>query len=145
MIFDPFQGDPKLTLGPDGAGMTFKGGQPVMDQGLENLVLIALFTRRNWCGNAMIENEDEKIGSDFETACDQPITLQALNDIRDAAEKALVNKKFKSVTVEVFNPKSALIKVDILISNDKGEAALSLEKSGAAWVMQASNPAYKRA
>ena len=143
-MFDVFQGDPKISIDGDGADLKFRGGQPVMDQGLENLALICLFTRPGWCGNSLLDDPAQQVGSDFEDACNQPITLKALNDIKDAAEKALANPKFNSVQVEVTNPKSALVRVEILIGSNKGEEKITLEKSGQAWVLQRDNPAHMR-
>jgi hypothetical protein len=37
-----FQGDPRLFLDKNGAYIAFSGGQPVMDRGFENVVLILL-------------------------------------------------------------------------------------------------------
>ena len=43
-MFDRFQGDPRLVLTEEGSEIIWKGGQPVLDQGVENVVLIDLFT-----------------------------------------------------------------------------------------------------
>ena len=41
---DIFSGDPKIILTPYGANLDYEGGQPVMDQGMENQALLSLFT-----------------------------------------------------------------------------------------------------
>ena len=85
---DTFQGDPYITITADGSTITYIGGQPVMDRGVENQAMIALFTREGWIGNAVISDPDEQIGSDFQEAHNQPITLNALLDIEQAAVRA---------------------------------------------------------
>lgn len=142
---DIYQGDPRLILTENGSKIIFIGGQPVMDQGLENLALISLFTKRGWVGNIFFKNPDEKIGSDFEESFNQPITLNALNDIRDAAEKALDNPAFGNVTATVLNPESNRITVKILIQPPGQDVfELIITKHGLNWIAQANNPAYIR-
>ena len=41
---DIYSGDPRIVLTADGADFDYIGGQPVMDQGVENLALISLLT-----------------------------------------------------------------------------------------------------
>ena len=136
------QGDPRLIMGPDGTRLQFVGGQPLMDKGLENLVLISLFTNEGWCGNGFMK---KSIGSQFEAACDQPVTRQALNEIRAAAEKALKNDALGNVTVTVENPTGYKIRVHILIEPPASNPQeLTLTKNGSNWQSQASAPAYRR-
>ena len=42
---DNFQGEPKIFVDKNGAFTKYKGGQPIMDAGLENTVLISLGTK----------------------------------------------------------------------------------------------------
>jgi hypothetical protein len=136
-VINIFEGDPKLTLGPDGATITYIGGQPIMDQGINNLVLISLFTRPGWSGNLFLKDVNEKIGSDFLDACSKPITLSSLNDIRQAAELALKNPALGDVKVTVLNPVSTRLDIKILISPPgKNYSELLLQKNGLNWLMQ---------
>jgi hypothetical protein len=145
MAFDIYQGDPKLDMTIDGTRIVFVGGQPRMDQGLENLALISLFTRRNWPGNILFSDQNQKIGSDFEEAVNQPITLSALNAIRDAAEKALRDPAFGNVSVIVTNPVHYRLDIDILIDPPaSNQTTLLLSRHGQNWILQSSNPAYRR-
>jgi hypothetical protein len=48
VAYDRTQGDPKITMENDGADLVFRGGQPVMDSGLENAILISLFSGAEW-------------------------------------------------------------------------------------------------
>jgi len=135
---DRYSGDPRLTLSPAGATLTYLDGQPVMDAGLENHVLISLFTRR-WCGNLLLSPE-KSIGSDFEAACARPITLSGLADIANAAERALRSDYFPSVKVTVTNPRANWLAVVITL----GGRTLTLDRRGMLWKAQADDPAHGR-
>lgn len=140
---DIFSGDPRLFLGVNGARFIFKGGQPIMDQGLENLAIISLFTSPGWVGNIFFSDINQQIGSDFLDAANQPITLSSLNDIKQAAERALVNPAFGNITVTVSNPNSYRIEVSILIQPPGQDIQqLLLTKHGENWLAQSSNPAH---
>jgi hypothetical protein len=116
-----YEGDPKLFLDADGSTLRFVGGQPLMEQGEANVALIALFTEQGWCGNAFARSEREKIGSDFLRYCRAPITMASLNDIRIAAEGAMVRAGFSSVIVEVTNPVSTRLKVVVKAKSPSGQ------------------------
>ena len=115
ILIDRVQGDPRLVLTENGSKIVYKGGQTVMDQGVENLALISLFTRRGWAGNVLFKDPLQKIGSDFVDAGLEPITLGSLNTVRDAAIKALNHPLFGTVDVMVSNPTSYQTKVDIIL------------------------------
>lgn len=142
---DIYAGDPRLFLSPNGSKLIFKGGQPVMDRGLENLALISLFTSPGWVGNELFSDADQKLGSDFENAANQPITLTSLNDLVQAAERALVNPAFGDVTVTVENPNSYRLNVSILIEPPGQDSMeLILSKNGDNWIAQKLDPAEGR-
>lgn len=116
-----------------------------MDHGLENQAFISLFTDGAWLGNDIFDVTQEQVGSDFEDATRQPITLRALNDIRDAAVRALAAPVFGTVTVTVENPLNYRLNITILIEPPGQDALfLTLEKNGQNWLAQATNPAYRR-
>lgn len=145
MTTNIFQGDLRLILSENGSELLFIGGQPVMDGGIENVALISLFTSQGWAGNELFRNPDQKIGSDFEQSTRQPITFQALNDIRDAAEKALADPVFGEVVVEVSNPIDHIIEVNILIKPPGQDVQqLALSKYSDNWRVQAISPANER-
>lgn len=142
---DRFDGDPRLFLDADGAFLDFQGGQPVMDPGVENLALIGLHTKPGWWGNSLIDDPEKQIGSDFEETARGAITLSSLNDIRQAAEKALADPAFGRIEVDVTNPVSNRIDVTNRI-NPPGKDILELTVSsnGLNWIEQADNPAHRR-
>lgn len=140
-----FDGSPAVYLTLDGADIVFKGGQPVMDDGLENQALIALFTG-DWIGNALFADPKRHIGSAFEASADQPITLSALADVEREAKAALQAKDaFGNVTAEARNPVSHRIDVEITIEPPAGDAQeLKLSKYAGVWQNQAGDPASGR-
>ncbi len=144
-MIDRFQGDPRIILTENGAKLIFTGGQPILDQGVENQALIALFTTQGWAGNTLFTNPDQKIGGDFVEASRQAITLTSLNNIRDAALKALQAPIFGDIEIEVTNPTSYQIKTEITIK-PPGEdpQTIILLKNGINWVLQGTDPANER-
>ena len=143
ILMDIFSGDPYLTLGPDGSRLTFVGGQPVMDQGLENQAIIALFTTPGWAGNFLFRDPNQKIESDFIEAANQPITLQSLTDVEQAAVRALQSPAFGRVTATASNPTSDRINVEILIEPPgQDSATIILTRNGLNWQAQALDPAH---
>ena len=88
IISSRFQGDPAIEITPDGACMTFKGGQPIMDQGFHNAALISLFTKPDWWGNSLEKQNNKKIGSNFER--NRVIQdVDSVNEVSDDAKQAL--------------------------------------------------------
>lgn len=145
-----FQGDPSVKITPDGAKMKFISGQPEMDQGLENAAQISLFTKKGWWGNSVFVKEENKIGSDFETATQKPIVaIQTLNDIIDAASKALAwmksSKVASKIEVTATNPNANNIRMKAIITPPGQDIQeLLFLKNGVNWLAQAQNPAHER-
>lgn len=144
-----YQGDLKITIDKNGADMIFIGGQPVQDLGLENTVLISLFTRKDWCGNALIRNINQRIGSRFEMTCNQPITIAMLNAVRNAALNALdwmVSTNLVSeIDVRVSNPNGLRLETLVAIAPPgKDIEVLKLTKNGLNWIYQKMYPAHQR-
>jgi phage gp46-like protein len=129
-----YSGDPLITLQPDGASVTYTNGQPAMDQGLANLVILSLFTDHQWCGNIFLD-EDEKVGSDFESTCAGALTLSKLANIEDAAIRALKSKSLADVSASASNPSSDRIAVAIKVAPPAGILAFS--RDGLLWSGQA--------
>lgn len=144
-MIDFTQGDPRLFLDADGSRLIFKNGQPIMDAGLENLALISLFTKQGWAGNDLMDSSDEILGSDFEEAFNQPITLKALTNIENETKKALASPTFGNITVEVTNPENNRIDISIIIAPPgKDIQKLLLTKNGINWLFQSIAPAHRR-
>lgn len=143
---DRYQGDPKMILTANGSNLVSRGGQPVMDQGLENAIFISLFTALGWYGNFLFKKPAEKIGSRYEESNAQSITVSSLNENRMAAEAALKwmaeAKIFKTVNVRVTNPTANAKKIFILVSPPV--TVMEISKNGVNWQMQYLDPAHLR-
>jgi len=134
---DRFQGDPKLSMTNNGAVLTFLGGQPVMDGGIENFINISLFTRPGWCGNDLFE-QAQQIGSDFEASTEQAITLNSLVNIERSAQLALKSELFGDIEASASNPISSKINVEIILRPPGyDEQKLLLSRDGQKWIIQA--------
>ena len=150
MIYNRLAGDPAIKITEDGAKMKFINGQPVMDQGLENAVLISLFTRRGYWGNALITEESKKIGSDVEVTALEPIvSIQSINNMTDAIDKSLSwmtdTKLSQENEITVTNPTSNNLRATIKITPPgRDSQTLLFLKNGINWIGQAHNPASGR-
>jgi phage gp46-like protein len=150
VIFNRFQGDIAVKITESGAKMKFINGQPVTDQGLENAVLISLFTKRGYWGNSLISEESKKIGSDVEVTALEPIvSIQSVNNMTDAIDKALSwmtdTKLSQENEITVTNPSSNNLRATIKITPPgRDSQTLLFLKNGINWIGQAQNPASER-
>jgi phage gp46-like protein len=150
MIYNRFQGDIAVKITEDGAKMKFINGQPVMDQGLENAVLISLFTKKGYWGNSLITEESKKIGSDVEiTALEPIVSIQSVNNMTDVIDKALSwmtdTKLSQDNDIIVTNPSSNNLRATIKITPPgRDSQTLLFLKNGLNWIGQAQNPANER-
>jgi hypothetical protein len=104
-----------------------------------------LFTEPGWAGNTLFDEIDQQAGSKFEEISRQPITLQMLNDLRNAAENALDNPAFGNVEVSINNPSGYRLNVTITLSPPGQDIkTLLLTKNGLNWIAQALDPAHLR-
>ncbi len=139
-----YQGDPALSLTNNGAELTFKGGQPVMDQGLENQVQISLFTAVGWPGNFLLP-ENGQIGSNFETQARGPITLSSLAELEKTAIAALEDSIFGNIEAQAINPDSDRVTMEIKIEPPgRDNDTILLVRNGQNWINQAVNPVSER-
>jgi phage gp46-like protein len=148
MIYNRYQGDPAVKITPDGAKMKFVGGQPIMDQGFENAAQISLYTKKGWWGNALLVNDNQKIGSDF-TKIRTVVDVQTINDYRRNAELALKwmldTGLADSITVTVTNPYTNQIWNTIIITPPGKDAqTLLFIKNGLNWIYQAEFPVSEK-
>lgn len=148
-----FEGDPKLILGPDGSRLEYRGGQPVMDRGIENAVSIALGTKdsgenshqKGWVGNFLMRSNDHKIGSDYQDTVEtSPTTLGGLVDIEQAAERALTGQCFGKIDVTANNPDADRKIVSIIVSPKSGTFEFRTDTFSQLWRFQAKYPANER-
>lgn len=142
-----FTGDPRIFIDKNGSALKFIGGQPVMDAGLENVIIISLFTSKGYWANLLETEENKRIGSNFEETAGLPITISNMNKLQRVTEstlKWLVDSEIvESITIEVSNPSSYIKEIEILVKSGDITKIL-LSSSGKNWIFQANNPAYKR-
>lgn len=148
MTYDRTQGDPKIKIDGDGADLTFRGGQPVMDSGLENAVLISLFSAPTWFGNVFFEPSSQ-VKSRFYEMSLKSITASHLADLERAAKADLAPLvaagAIADPEVRASNPVGERLQVQITISPPGSDAiTILLSRYGANWAVQTSNPASAR-
>lgn len=148
---DIYEGDPKLINGKNGTRLSYKGGQPVMDRGIENSMAIDLGTRKKgknshqkgWVGNHLLPSE-QRIGSDYlNTVENQPQTIAGLATIEKSAKKALLADLYGNVETVASYPKPDTM-VNIIRVNPPAGAFTLRTESGQLWRFQALYPANER-
>jgi phage gp46-like protein len=148
MAYDRTQGDPKITIDSDGADLVFKGGQPVMDSGLENAILISLFSGAEWFGNAFA-SPSSGIESRFYPLTLKPVTASRLAELERAVKadlKGLVAQgAIADPAVRASNPTGDRLFIEITISPPGAKAeTILLSRYGANWSVQTTHPANTR-
>jgi phage gp46-like protein len=148
MPFDRFQGDPAIKLTELGASMTFIGGQPVMDQGIENAVIISFFTKPGWWGNSLQSDPNKQIGSEVEKQR-TIVDIDTINEYNDAMNNALnwmLETRLSSKNeIIVTNPTFDRINSNVKISPPGQDIhELLFIKNGLNWIAQAKYPAHGR-
>jgi hypothetical protein len=104
------------------------------------MAMISLFTGKGWCGNLYLD-ADSQVGSDFESTCRKSITLAQLNEIQNAAMRALKSDYFPELVVVVTNPRSDWVHLAITLGPGN---TLTLDKRGINWLAQAAYAANVR-
>jgi len=148
-----YEGDPKIVLGPNGSRIVYKGGQPVMDRGIENSVFVDLGTKKRgvdshqkgWVGNYLMRDPDQRIGTDYQdTFENQPITLAGLATREQTTKAALKGAIYGAVSSKVTNPNTDKIINKILIGPPAGAFEFRTETFSQLWQFQATEPANER-
>lgn len=145
-----YQGDPYITVSDNGADMTFNGGQPVMDRGLENAAVISVSSDKDWFGNVLFDDPNQQVNSsNYLSALKSAITLSSLNDARDGVEKDLQWMVDTGVASEInvdVNNNSGYSISSVITITPPGRDTLELQstKNGNNWIFQKTNPAHER-
>jgi len=120
-----YDGDVQIVHSLDGGAITFRSGQPDMEQGLSTAVYISLFTESGWWGNALAE-DDGQIGSELEALEMQPLTNKVRQDYEEGARKALAwmvsSGLAKMVTVEAVILSQIALELTVTIVEPDGTA-----------------------
>jgi phage gp46-like protein len=145
---DRTQGDLLLSLGPEGADVIMRGGQPQMDAGLGSAVIMSLFTKKGWCGDSYLDTSNRFNGRFMELS-QEPITLGVLARLQKAAEADLKWMTemgvAKSVIVRVTNPESRKLELRVIVIPPAGSPqGLRLSRYGNNWQSQHFDPNLER-
>jgi hypothetical protein len=143
-----FEGDPKVYITANGADLVFRDGQPVMDRGLENAVILSLHSRK-WFGNLFLRDPAQQLNGRFETVAEGPITLSNLANIENAAItdlQPLVDAGVASrVRAATENNSGTSTRTVIAVSPPGADLfVLTATQHGPNWISQAVDPAYLR-
>jgi phage gp46-like protein len=157
MVFTPykrpvgynFDGEPRLIVTDNGTTIEVRGGQPVMDAGLENAILISLFTDAGWWGNQYVEPEYHLGDSKFESIISGTITKTTFVQAEGEAKRSLkwlIDEGLSSeIIAKVSNRDGIGIDVDITVVRPNGdEQQISLRRYGTNWIRQGEDPASAR-
>jgi len=149
---DIYEGDPKMILGPNGSYFEYRGGQPIMDRGIENSISIDLGTKskgvnshqKGWIGNYLMLDPAQRIGTDYQdTFQNSPINLRGLSLREQATKKALSGKVYGEIKPDVSNPVSDKVVNKITVSPPSGTFKIFTVFSQL-WQFQISDPANER-
>lgn len=146
-----FDGEPRLIMTANGTTIEVRGGQPVMDSGIESAVLVSLFTNPGWFGNYFLD-KDFHVGDDdesFEDLISGNITASRFSQAEKVGKnrlKWMSEDRISSGTdIEVTNPSGIRVDVEITINRpDETEEKLMLRKYGGVWLRQGEDPASAR-
>lgn len=118
------EGDVRLIPAEDGGEVSFSGGQPEMDPGLQTAVYLSLFTRPGWWGNAIAE-PGEEIGCPLESLYERTLSAKARLDaeehVRGALQWMLDDGVAESVAVESEIPALGMLALRVTIAEPGGE------------------------
>ena len=91
-------GDPKITPTHD---LSISGGQPVMDEGLENAVYLSLFSGPSWWGNILAAASSERYESKIESLYRRTLTNQTRLDAEKYVADALAWMKTEGIADKI--------------------------------------------
>ena len=137
-MLNRYDGDLLLSIDENGIDLPFYGGQPTMDRGLINAVLNSLFIRKGYIISKFIGAEKLN-GSDFLAACEEPLTISTINNIRNKAIKAIDDIE-GTKEVYVSNPNGNRLQIVITIrlpgSTNEEIKKFIFSKKGIYWYYQ---------
>jgi len=146
-----WDGEPRMCMVDGGVDWEVRGGQPVMDAGIENWALISLFTESDpyWWGNYVLDGEYRLGDSNFVAILKDSITRTGLIDADKEVRRALELMKEKRIASEIkaelaINEQGGLDLVVQVYGPVSTLLNLLIQKHGLNWVMQATDPANER-
>ena len=106
-------GDPKLYETGSGADLSIVGGQPVMDEGLENAVYLSLFTPPGWWGNILSTGPSDRYESQILELFRRTLTNQVRLDAEKYATDALAWMVTERIADKI-TPTAVILSVGVL-------------------------------
>jgi len=115
-----YDGDPRIIYSSGNVDLSIIGGQPEMDEGLENSVTSSLFFDSDWWGNApSIVDESGPVGSKFIELTTKNLTNKTRQDAEAIGNNALAwmvaNGIAESATVEASIPAIGMLGITVTI------------------------------
>jgi phage gp46-like protein len=144
-----FDGEPRLIPTGNGTTIELHGGQPVMDAGVENAVLISLFTRPGWWGNQYLDTDFRVGDSTFDEVTQGAITRSTFVTAENEAKRALAwmvdDGIASTIDATVANREGLGIDAEVTINRPSGTTEeIALRHYGENWIRQGEDPASAR-
>lgn len=144
-----YDGEPRLIPTANGTTIEIRGGQPVMDAGIENAALISLLTEPGWFGNEFLDAEYRVGDSTFSQVCEGAITRSTFITAEKEAIRALgwmVDDGIASeIQATITNPNGITIDSEVtIVRPDATTEEIALLKYGPNWTRQGTDPASAR-
>lgn len=148
-----FEGQPYLVLTEQGAEIYWRAGQPVMDGGIENDIMMSIGcdSAGSFCGNPLLgKTQSTVLKSRFAAARLQPITetyastcIQAIEyDLSWMKANGIVSRFDVNAAEDISGKLYFVIKV--FSPSNEVAALLALTKNGENWRIQKTDPANRR-
>lgn len=133
-----YEGDPKLYLEENGSYLDFRSGQPIMEKGIENAILIILFSDSDWYGNSFFS---DKVGSSFLKSLEGPLTVNKIAQIEvdgiAALQPLVESSAISELNFSISVISSLQLRITILIKRpNKPISELVLLRNGVNWIFQ---------
>lgn len=149
IVYDRFQGDPRIFITADGAEIRFRSGNPIMDPGFENAFILSLFVLPGWYGNNFLREPEKKLESRFELQAKEPITRTSLIKLEQIARESVqwfIDKGImKSIDVLARNLNSDILDVRFTCFQPGDEEFIfDFQRNGPNWILQTCCPAHQR-
>ena len=144
MTIDRTQGDIKLILGEDGVDIDLRGGQPIMDTGIGNAVILSLLTEGGWAPDGLLE-PTARFGGRFMAETRKPLQASRLAALQNAAiadlEWMMAEGVASNIQVIVRNPEHRRLEVAVMVWPPGQDAqVVLLSKYGQNWTSQELDP-----
>lgn len=120
------EGDLYLAPSPDGGEISFEGGQPLMEDALNNALYISLIGDSDFWGNTLVSENEVLQGSIFDVLNGATLNNQTRLDLIAKAEFLLAwlvrEGVMKSVSASAFIESAESVKLTLTLTEPNGQA-----------------------